>query len=74
MQFMHNGDPFKGNQLYTLQAQYSSKAEENDIEKDTTGKYGTGFMTSYILSLKIKVNGIFQFEKGKNNQTYYQKF
>ena len=55
MQFMHNGDPFNGDQLNTLEEQYSSKAEENDIEKDTTGKYGTGFMTSYILSQMVKI-------------------
>ena len=41
-------------------SQYSSKPEENKMESDTTGKYGTGFITTYILSRKLIVEGTLQ--------------
>jgi hypothetical protein len=39
-------------------AQYSSKAEENKISTETTGKYGTGFIVTYILSRKVRIKGL----------------
>lgn len=56
LKFSHNGDPFKIKDLETLVGQYSSKPEEN--KQDTTGKYGTGFITTYILSKIITIKGI----------------
>ena len=44
--------------LESLVAQYSSKSEENKVNTETTGKYGTGFITTYILSRKVKIKGI----------------
>jgi hypothetical protein len=39
-------------------AQYSSKPEENKTHAETTGKYGTGFITTYILSRKVRIKGL----------------
>jgi len=41
-----------------LVAQYSSKAEENKANTETTGKYGTGFIVTYILSKKVRIKGL----------------
>ncbi len=57
--FAHNGDPFRVSDLESLIAQYSSKPEENETETETTGKYGTGFITTYILSRKVSIKGMF---------------
>lgn len=56
--FAHNGDPFRVSDLESLVAQYSSKPEENKTNIETTGKYGTGFITTYILSRKVRIKGL----------------
>lgn len=56
--FAHNGDPFRVSDLESLVAQYSSKAEENNVNTETTGKYGTGFITTYIVSRKVRIKGL----------------
>jgi hypothetical protein len=56
--FYHNGDPFRVSDLESLVAQYSSKSEENNVNTETTGKYGTGFITTYILSRKVRIKGL----------------
>jgi hypothetical protein len=60
LRFSHNGDPFRSSDLESIVSQYSSKPEENKMESDTTGKYGTGFITTYILSRKLIVEGTLQ--------------
>lgn len=54
----HNGDAFEIAQLHSIVAQYSTKKEKNSDETKTTGKYGTGFITTYILSKIIELSGI----------------
>lgn len=56
--FSHNGDPFKVSDVESLVTQYSSKAEENKSNTETTGKYGTGFITTYILSRIVTIKGL----------------
>jgi hypothetical protein len=56
--FAHNGDPFRVSDLESIVAQYSSKPEENKTQTETTGKYGTGFITTYILSRKVRIKGL----------------
>ncbi len=58
MTFSHNGDPFKPSDLESVMGQYSKKLEENSANVETTGKYGTGFVTTYVLSRKLKIKGI----------------
>lgn len=54
--FSHNGDPFTVKNLTNLIMQVSSKFE--DEEDDVTGKFGTGFLVTHLLSKKLTVNGI----------------
>jgi hypothetical protein len=50
--FRHNGRPFKREEVSHLIYHGSTKGEQ-DI-----GKFGTGFITSHLLSKKIIVNGV----------------
>lgn len=66
VEFKHNGNPFSIKTLTCLIQQVSSKerpTQRNEIPK-TTGKYGTGFVTTHLLSRKVEVRGILQHEKG----------
>ena len=84
LKFSHNGFPFLLKHLTFLIEQTSSKERkikqeeeikeglkisEEDIIK-TTGKYGTGFMTTNLLSKKIQIEGVFNDEENKT----FQKF
>lgn len=55
--YRHNGDPFEIKHLTSLVQQVSSK-DDSDTESDTTGKFGTGFITTHMLSRLIRVKGI----------------
>ena len=51
--FSHTGNPFKVDEILSLIIQGSSKIEEDN----KTGRFGTGFMTTYLLSKKVKITG-----------------
>ena len=55
LQFSHNGKPF------TIQNIVSTKDrdEKNELNNNT-GKFGTGFMTTHLLSEKVMVSGVLQ--------------
>jgi hypothetical protein len=55
--FRHNADPFKHNEILSLIQQVSSKPS-NSKNDSQTGKFGTGFITTHILSRKIRVKGV----------------
>jgi len=55
--FKHNGDPFTVDNLTALIQQVSSKPADSS-EENTTGKFGTGFITTHLLSEIIKVKGV----------------
>ncbi len=55
--FSHNGDPFYANQITGLIQQVSTKRSDAGDEK-TTGKFGTGFISTHLLSDIINVRGI----------------
>lgn len=57
MVFSHNGDPFTVDQLTSLIQQVSSKDDSLDGE-ETTGKFGTGFITTHLISALINVSGV----------------
>lgn len=57
--FKHNGDPFRIDNLTGLIQQVSSKPS-NGSDDETTGKFGTGFISTHLLSDKIFVSGIVQ--------------
>jgi HSP90 family molecular chaperone len=55
LQFSHNGCPFTMQNLDSLAFHYSAKEEENRKDVETTGKYGTGFMVTYVISKKVRL-------------------
>lgn len=63
LSFEHNGnpfsytdDPYRFDDVTNLILPVSGK---DDTEQITTGKFGTGFLSTHILSLKIRVEGVF---------------
>jgi hypothetical protein len=54
--FKHNGDPFSLKNIFSLIQQVSSKDSTNSDE-EVTGKFGTGFITTHLLSKIIEVDG-----------------
>ena len=58
--FKHNGDPFVINNITGLIRQVSSKDSLNSDE-ETTGKFGTGFICTHLLSDVIDVNGVLNY-------------
>ncbi len=58
--FKHNGKPFTADNIRFLIEQISSKDRNNDNlgKRKTTGKFGTGFLTTHLLSEIVKVEGV----------------
>ena len=54
--FSHNGNPFSEDNLISLAQQVSSKDSDNEDE-EVTGKFGTGFISTHLLSNIIYING-----------------
>jgi|GEM_PF-404761 len=62
IKFSHNGKLFSTQNIVFLIEQVSTKDRE-EIYKDkkkTTGKFGTGFLTTHLLSKKVNVSGYIQ--------------
>ncbi len=55
LKFSHDGLPFTYENIIDLITQISSKQSEEDVK---TGKFGTGFISTHLLSEKVEVNGI----------------
>ncbi|MEZ4824960.1 MAG: hypothetical protein R3C61_01500 [Bacteroidia bacterium] len=55
--FAHNGDPFSMQNIMSLIQQVSSKDSANEDES-VTGKFGTGFIATHLLSEIIHVEGV----------------
>lgn len=80
--FKHNGFPFNNNTLDYLMYRFSSKGEN-----DSTGRFGTGFMTTHTLSRIVKIEAPYidfdghykyltatVFREGKNKTVFPQLF
>ena len=67
--FRHNGKPFTTDNLTFLIQQVSTKDRASQSEIKTTGKFGTGFLTTHLLSEKVEINGVI-----KDNNEPYKKF
>lgn len=69
--FKHNGKPFSAEDIRFLIEQVSTKSGSKDEKgkSKTTGKFGTGFLTTHLLSEIITVEGVAK-EEGEE----YRKF
>lgn len=56
--FKHNGSYFKELDIRGLINQISSKEVEEGVQTRNTGRFGTGFLTTHLLSRKVKISGI----------------
>lgn len=63
--FSHNGLPFKTKHLLAIL--YKTSTKSLDGEGGTTGKYGTGFVTTHILNKKLSISGVHENDLGKRN-------
>lgn len=57
VEFLHNGNPFRYQDAKNLIFPYSDKEDEENSDK--SGRFGTGFLATHILSKQIKVKGIY---------------
>ena len=67
--FTHNKGFFKNENIRGLIRRYSSSDKDRNLSAvveppSTTGRFGTGFMTTHLLSEKVDVQGIFQKSEG----------
>lgn len=58
--FKHNGDAFSAENIRFLIEQVSSKdrTSDSDGRPTTTGRFGTGFLTTHLLSERVLVRGV----------------
>lgn len=68
--FQHNGNPFRYQDAKNLVFPYSDKGDEENSDK--SGRFGTGFLATHILSKKIKVKGVYL--KEENTQAFNFSF
>ncbi|WP_166460026.1 sacsin N-terminal ATP-binding-like domain-containing protein [Enterocloster bolteae] len=68
IRFEHDGKLFSTESLIYLIEQVSTK--DRDKESKTTGKFGTGFLTTHLLSEVVTVSGILK----DNDSSIYRKF
>ena len=71
LSFKHNGNPFKIENITRLINQQSSKPRSVNINerKRTIGKYGTGFITTHLLSEKVTLKSTV--DANENGQKYF---
>lgn len=62
VEFKHNGKLFSTENIVFLIEQVSTKDRTitDEKSKKTTGKFGTGFLTTHLLSEKVRVSGYLQ--------------
>lgn len=60
--FKHNGDPFGVENITGLIQQVSSGKPSDSTNKRITGKFGTGFISTHLLSDIVTVEGIVELE------------
>lgn len=71
LEFRHNGKPFSVDNITFLIEQVSTKERKSkeNVKLKTTGKFGTGFLTTHLLSEIVAVKGIV-----KEPEEPYRKF
>lgn len=71
LKFSHNGKPFTAENITFLIGQVSSKEQQpySGVGVKETGKFGTGFLTTHLLSEVVAVDGIL-----KEDNKPYKRF
>ncbi|MBW7473984.1 ATP-binding protein [Paenibacillus oenotherae] len=62
--FKHNGKAFSMMNVMSLINQSSSKDRTDEVDRES-GKFGTGFITTHLLSEIVNVSGVLESETGK---------
>lgn len=65
IEFSHNGKHFDEQDIVGIINQISSKEVAEGKRSQRTGKFGTGFLTTHLLSKVIQIKGIFETKEGK---------
>jgi len=60
--FRHNGDPFEVGNITGLIQQVSYGKPSNNVNRRITGKFGTGFISTHLLSDTVTVEGVVEKE------------
>lgn len=60
LKFSHNGKPFSLDEAYNLIMPDSTKDDETTHKKSVIGQFGTGFISTHILSKIIQIEGIIE--------------
>ena len=68
VEFRHSGSHFTEQDVRGLINQISSKEVEEGQEIKKTGRFGTGFLTTHLLSREVKIKGILKAE----DKNYYK--
>jgi len=63
IKFSHNGKPFTLDEAYNLIMPDSTKDDETIHKKSVIGQFGTGFISTHILSKIIQIEGIIEDDK-----------
>ncbi len=63
LKFSHNGKPFSLDEAYNLIMPDSTKDDETTHKKSVIGQFGTGFISTHILSKIIQIEGIIEDEE-----------
>lgn len=58
LRFEHNGSPFNERDIRGLINQISSKEVEEGVQTTRTGRFGTGFLTTHLLSKVVFIEGV----------------
>lgn len=69
--FSHNGKPFTLDEAYNLIMPDSTKDDELTHKKSVIGQFGTGFISTHILSKIINVSGIIEDEEHLYNFNFH---
>jgi hypothetical protein len=66
--FKHNGNPFSIQDVLNLISPDSGK-DKDEVKKENIGKFGSGLVSTHILSAEMKVSGAF---KTENDEKLYR--
>ncbi len=61
--FKHTGNPFSIQDVLNLISPDSGK-DKDEVKKDNIGKFGSGLVSTHVLSADIRVNGAFRSDNG----------